>query len=108
MCCVANICLFFSVFFFYVSFFCVYKLRIIKGDFFNSQEGPHAISVADTGMRTTSSLEANNGVMNNCVVNRGNFFTFVHDKSFCLQCGSKHIVSPVVLLSLHEMNIRYN
>lgn len=30
-------------------------------------------------MRTTSSLEANNGVMNNCVVNHGNFFTFVHD-----------------------------
>lgn len=30
-------------------------------------------------MRTTSSLEAYNGVINNHVVNHGNFFTFVHD-----------------------------
>lgn len=30
-------------------------------------------------MRTTSSLEPNNLVMNNCVVNHGNFFSFVRD-----------------------------
>lgn len=30
-------------------------------------------------MRTTSSLEAYNGVINNHVVNHGNFFTFIHD-----------------------------
>lgn len=30
-------------------------------------------------MRTTSSLEANNGAMNATIVNHGNFFSFVHN-----------------------------
>lgn len=30
-------------------------------------------------MRTTSALEANNAVMNATVVNKGNFYSFVHD-----------------------------
>lgn len=30
-------------------------------------------------MRTTSSLEAFNGAINNRIVNHGNFYTFVHD-----------------------------
>lgn len=52
-------------------------------EYFNSQwmikEGPQNISVNETTMRTTSSLEANNGVMNSTVVNHGNFFSFVYD-----------------------------
>lgn len=30
-------------------------------------------------MRTTSSLEAYNGVLNKTIVNRGHFFNFIHD-----------------------------
>lgn len=42
-------------------------------------EGPENISVYGTTMRTTSSLEVNNGVYNSSIVNRGNFYSFVHD-----------------------------
>ncbi|XP_055308055.1 uncharacterized protein LOC129572155 [Sitodiplosis mosellana] len=43
------------------------------------KEGAECISVNGTTMRTTSSVESNNRVMNDTVVNKGNFFTFVHD-----------------------------
>lgn len=38
-------------------------------------------------MRTTSSVEANNMVLNENIINRGNFFTFAHDLRLeeCLQ-----------------------
>lgn len=47
--------------------------------FVSSQEGPENISVYGQSMRTTSSLEANNGTLNDNVVNHGNLFTFIHD-----------------------------
>lgn len=51
-------------------------------------------------MRTTSSVEANNMLLNDNVINHGNFFTFLHDlrledflhwQNFkrCLESGGK-------------------
>lgn len=45
----------------------------------NLQEGPERISVCGTSMRTTSSLEANNCRLNDCIVNHGHFFSFIRD-----------------------------
>lgn len=49
------------------------------GQHMSLQEGPESISVHGTSMRTTSSLEANNCRLNDCIVNHGHFFSFIRD-----------------------------